>query len=110
MQILKNIQDCYFSQIVSGKKTVEGRLCKGDFIDLKIGDSITFHNNNNEKINVIVKQLEYYCNFVDFLEDHLKNTLPDIESIMDGLKIYKSLYREEDEKYHGVIAIIFEII
>ena len=103
-----NIQDHYFSQIVSGKKNVEGYLCKGDFINLKIGDTITFHS-SNDKITVLVNQIDYYCNFNDFLEDHLKHVLPDVKSVEEGLKLYRLLYREEDELYHGVISISFNI-
>lgn len=42
--IRKHLQDKYFNLIASNLKTVEGRLNKGDFKNLKINDEMIFFN------------------------------------------------------------------
>lgn len=41
----KNLSEPWFSLIKLKIKTVEGRLNKGDFANMNIGDSIVFTNN-----------------------------------------------------------------
>lgn len=40
----------------------------------------------------------------------MQKTLPSIEKINDGLKIYYSYYKPEDEKKFGITAIQLKVI
>uniref|UniRef100_A0A6C0BDC4 ASCH domain-containing protein n=1 Tax=viral metagenome TaxID=1070528 RepID=A0A6C0BDC4_9ZZZZ len=106
----KNLQDKYFDLIKSGAKTIEGRLKKGDFVSLKVGDLITFFNKDHDEIVVVIKEIKHYSNFVEFLEENLNDALPGIDNLEDGIMIYREIYTEENENLYGVIAISFEII
>jgi len=39
-----NVQEPYLSFIKSGQKTIEGRLNKGKFVSLEVGDILTLSN------------------------------------------------------------------
>ena len=74
----------YKSLILQGKKTVEGRLCKGKFSELQIGDSLQFQD-TGECLEIIA--LTHYPSFKAMLEN-------------GGLK-----HTPEEEKTFGVLAI-----
>jgi ASC-1-like (ASCH) protein len=40
----------------------------------------------------------------------LQNVLPGIETIDEGVKIYRNFYSESDEKKYGVVAIHFNLL
>ena len=42
---VKNLSEPWFSLIHEGEKTIEGRLNKGDFANMVVGDIIVFTNN-----------------------------------------------------------------
>ncbi len=97
-----NVSNVWYNYISNGEKTIEGRLNKGKFADLKINDKIII---NNEKVMTIIK-INYYNSFYDYLEkEGLKNTLPGITNINDGCNEYYKFYNKDDEKKYGIIAI-----
>ena len=101
--IFFNVQEPYKSQILSGQKTVEGRLNKGKFWALKIGDYLQFEE-SWEKLKVV--NLASYTSFQSMLENEgLKYVLPDIKTIEQGVAVYRKFYSIEQEKEFWVIAI-----
>ena len=98
----------YFSFVKNGQKTIEGRLLKSWYKDLVIGDHIVIHNQNDESncFEVRVIDLRIYKTIKEMLEkEELKRILPDVETIEQGLKIYRKFYSEEQEKEFGALAI-----
>lgn len=95
----------WFKHIRNGVKTVEGRLNKGLFARLNIGDIITWvHKGKKCKTQVTFKH--EYSTFRELLENEtLKNVLPGIFNIDEGVKIYRQYYDKKREKKHGVVAI-----
>ena len=68
----KNVAEPWFSLIKLRIKTVEGRLNKGDFVNMNIGDFIVFTNNElgfERKIKIEIKTISYYDNFQTYLEN-----------------------------------------
>lgn len=97
------VQEPYKSLILSGEKTVEGRLNKGKFTDLKIGDILQFED-TWEVFEVI--DLSHYPRFQIMLEQEgLKHVLPWIQSIDTGVAIYHQFYTSAQETEFGVVAI-----
>jgi ASC-1-like (ASCH) protein len=85
----KDISEPWFSFIKYGIKTVEGRLNKGDWQNMKIDDFIIFNN----KIKVLIVKINEYDSFEEYLkEEGLYNCLPDIQSIEEGIAIYNNIY------------------
>ncbi len=107
--ITKNVSEPWFSLIKLNLKTIEGRLNKGDFKDLRIDDIITWTNDDlgfhrEFKTRVIGKT--QYNTFEDYLlNEGLNHCLPGIEDIGDGLKVYFKYYTKEQEKEFGIVAI-----
>ena len=110
----KNLSEPWFSLIKLKKKKVEGRLNKGDFNKIKIGDIIKFTNNEfgfNREFNVKIIKISDYDTFRDYLENEkLEKCLPGIESIEEGIKIYHNFYSFNDENKYKIKAFSIKII
>ncbi|MFH0846092.1 MAG: ASCH domain-containing protein [Patescibacteria group bacterium] len=102
----------YFGFIKDGVKTVEGRLQKGLYKELKIGDEIQVCNNEEtESVRVEILDLRKYSSFQEMLEkESFKKILPDIISVEEGVGIYRKFYTEEQEKEFGVVAIEVKLL
>lgn len=102
-----SIQDPWFTQISIGKKIVEGRLNKGLFRKLKTGDIVIwFNRKNNKKFRTEILKTVVYKTFKEMIEkEGIKNILPIIDNINDGIKVYRQWYSEEMEKEFGVLGI-----
>jgi ASC-1-like (ASCH) protein len=113
MNYSKNVSEPWFSLISTGLKTVEGRLNKGEFKEMKVGEIIEWKNydfGERKMLTKIVKK-EHYASFKDYLEtEGLKKCLPSIDNIDQGLDVYYSYYSKEDEKEFGIVAIHVEKI
>ena len=108
----KNVSEPWFSLLKLKIKNVEGRLNKGDFSKIKIGDMIEFSNNDlgfNRKCKLTIKDIHYYHSFQNYLSNEkLKNCLPGIQNIKQGVFVYYQYYSKQDENKYGICAIIFE--
>ena len=63
---IKNLSEPWFSLIKIGKKKVEGRLNKGDFSLMKIGDIIQWDNDSlgfKRSFITKIKKINHYNNF-----------------------------------------------
>ena len=110
----KNLSEPWFTLIKIKIKSVEGRLNKGDFNEMSIGDFITFTNNElgfERKFTIEIKDIVYYDNFKDYLEKEiLENCLPGIDTIEDGLNVYYKYYKKTDELKYKIKAFTFRIM
>ena len=114
----KHVSEPWFRLIKRGEKTVEGRLNKGEFSQMKKGDIIEWFNNDLNKngskkrpFKTKIVDIKEYKSFEDYLKtERLKNTLPGINRINNGLEIYYKYFTKEDEKKYGILAIKLEVI
>ncbi|MFH1661847.1 MAG: ASCH domain-containing protein [Candidatus Falkowbacteria bacterium] len=98
-----NIQSKYIPFILSNKKTAEGRLNKGKFAKIKVGDILEI---NKEKMQVKVIEKNVYPNFKEMIEkEGVANVMPDKNNIQDAVSAYYEFYTKEQEKEFGVVAI-----
>lgn len=99
-----NLSEPFFTQVTEGKKTVEGRLRKGKYANLKVGDKIVI----NGEFPVQVTDLRFYDSFYDLLiHEGLLHVLPHLHTIEEGVNVYHQWYTVEDEEEFGVQAIVF---
>lgn len=109
MLYTKDLSEPWFTLMKIKKKKIDGRLNKGTFAEMKVGDKIDFINEElgfKRKFRVIIKKINKYNNFNEFLEnEELKLCLPGIDTINEGLKIYHKIYSTEVENNHNVLAI-----
>jgi ASC-1-like (ASCH) protein len=90
-----NVQEPYFGYIASGKKTVEGRICKV----IKIAC-------DNRFIVAYIKDVRKYDSFKDYLSSEgLSCTLPNVGNLEDGCNVYYQFYTREQEREYGIVAL-----
>lgn len=108
----KNLSEPWFSLIKFKIKQVEGRLNKGDFKNMEVGDEIEFTNNDfgfQRSYIVKIKSISYYDNFFEYLDSEgIERCLPTVDSIAHGVDVYYKYYKPEDEIKYGIKAITFE--
>lgn len=103
-----NVSEPWFSLISLGIKSVEGRLNKGKFNEIQVGDTIEWNNDifMHRSIKTKVVGKRYYKNFKEYLSNEgLERCLPAIPSIEHVLSVYYTYYSKEDEHKYGVAAI-----
>ena len=74
----ENVSEPWFSLILLGLKTVEGRKNKGRFKDMKVGDIVEWKNNDFKPRSVLTEIIgkAEYPTFKEYLETSLDNSLP----------------------------------
>lgn len=101
-----DVSEPWYGLIASGSKTVEGRKNKGLFKDLKVGQHVYIMSPIGHQCVVRVVAKRTYRTFQDYLEhEGLRQCLPNIETISDGVNVYRQWYSAEDEIAYGVVAI-----
>ena len=107
----KHLAEPWFTLVKIGMKISEGRVKKGIWKDIKRGDKIIFTNNDfgyDRKYEVKVVDITDYENFQSYLEkEYLCNCLPGVDSLNEGISVYRKYYNLEEELKNGVIGIRF---
>lgn len=107
----KHVMSPFFEQIKSGKKTSEGRLNKHSNTTFKIDHHINFFNDEGEEVTVKIIDISTYKDFEETLANELRNLLPEVTDLNEGLQIYRSIYPNiKEEKRLGVIVVHFELV
>ena len=102
-KILINIQEPYYSLIVNGQKTIEGRLNKGKFASIQKDDILILAPKNLE-FKVITKNV--YKSFQEMIKvEGVENVIPDKSDINEAVNVYYKFYTKEQEQKFGVVAI-----
>ncbi|XP_059452807.1 uncharacterized protein LOC132183375 isoform X2 [Corylus avellana] len=97
-----HVQEPFFSQLKDGQKTIEGRCAVGDYNRIGSGSLILF----NRCVVFEVQDVRRYASFSDMLgAETLAKVLPGVETIEEGVQIYRKFYTEEKERLSGVLAI-----
>ena len=116
MSVEATLREPYYTAVADGRKTIEIRVKKGKWAEVKIGTVIKFTSTEDSKLSTEkkVSKIEEYKSFRDCLETHLAQALPnDVLSkdcrnwVDDGVRLYYAIYSVDDEK-NGVVAIHLE--
>jgi ASC-1-like (ASCH) protein len=111
MDIRVEVSEPWYSLIASAAKTIEGRKNKGLFKDLKVGDLVYILSPAGHHCVVRVVAKRTYSTFQEYLEhEGLRHCLPTIETISDGVAVYRQWYSAEDEAAYGVVAIEMKLL
>lgn len=108
----KHLSEPWFSLVALGIKTVEGRLYKGDFSKINIGDVITFYNDdfNIRECTVVITKITRHKSFDLYLRrETLKKCLPTFRTVADGLNVYYKYFTREQEEQYGIVAFHMEL-
>ena len=109
----KHLSEPWFSLISLGNKTVEGRLNKGEFAKMKVGDVIEWHNDDFLPRSVLteITEIVKYPSFESYLEtEGLDKCLPGMPSLEHGLSVYYKYFSKDDESTYGINAIKLKVV
>ncbi len=104
------VKEPWFTFIKEGKKKIEGRLNRGLFQKINKDDIIIWiHGDKKSKVKITDKRK--YDSFKEMIEtEKLDKVLPSINTLDDGVKVYRQYFSEHDEITNGVVAIEMELI
>ena len=103
-----NVQEPYLSFMLNKQKTVEGRLNKGKFKDLKIGDILLI---GPDEKRFLIEGTTLYKSFRGMIEkEGIENVIPYKDNTDDAEAIYYKFYTKEQEIEFGVMAIKIKIL
>lgn len=93
-------------QIENKTKTIEGRLLRNRFKQLKKNQIITFSNKNiSKKIICKIDKIDIFDNFKLMCQNvNLKKLTPHLSSITETLHLYQNIYKRNWNQYK-VISI-----
>lgn len=111
----KKLSEPWFTHVNEGQKTIEGRLNDGDWQTMKSGDFIKFDSESKrepkQSCEVVVIRTTKYPSFREMLiREGLRYCLPGVQTIEEGVQIYRQFYSADEEAKKGVIAISICII
>ncbi len=100
----------YFTFLKNGQKTIEGRARKGRYRNVRPGDEIVVLNEEEtDRVETIVKRVTKYRSIEKMLTgESLKKLLPDVDTIDQGIEVYRKFYTPEQEQQFGMVAIEVE--
>lgn len=105
--------DDYWWQLIQDRlKTIEGRINRDHHNTVSPGDRFEITNTSTgEILSGYVSNVREYPSFEDMLtEEGIENVLPGVESIQDGVDIYRSIPGyAKDEIDLGVVAIELDL-
>lgn len=111
------LEEKYYDWMVKGnrEKTIEGRKKNGSWSYLDIGMiGYLIKKNSSERKKVIINKIICYTSLRQFLEEHLKECLPNVATIEEGIKEYEKIFKltEEqiDKEYGGMQGIMFNFL
>lgn len=98
------VDEPYYSQIVSGEKTVEGRVYRKKWKNIELGEIVvmTGRDLNKTHVEFVVVSLTICKNFEELYEIHGKKLLPRDENVNE---VYLKFFTKEKIDKHGVIGI-----
>lgn len=104
-----HVDDRYFWSLVSGEKSIEGRLYDERRRRIMKGDHVRMFCDEGYEAYFLVKDVRVYDSFREMLlNEGLDNVLPGIKEIEKGVEVYRKFYSEKEEKRYGVCAIELE--
>lgn len=108
--ITKNLSEPWFTAVCNRSKTIEGRLNKGDWVNIEVGDLVYFANEEH-KVMVKIISINYFKSFRDYLENEgLERCLPSVTTIDDGLAVYDGIFSQDDQNQYLVKSFHIELV
>lgn len=109
----KHLSEPWFNFVRMGLKTVEGRLDEGDWSRVSAGDVIEWYNDDfgwRRSLHTRVKHVSKHRSVEHLLTTRgLAPTLPGLETIEEGVKLYESYYKDK-AMHTPVVGLTLEVI
>jgi len=101
------VRQPWFDYISLGIKTVEGRLNRGFWKNLNVGEILLFTNGAN-RVERTISGIKIFKDFGEAY-DHYENKLIPNSTREKSIQIYNKIYSDRDINTHGVVCIELEI-
>jgi ASC-1-like (ASCH) protein len=99
----KHCQEPYISWIESGLKKYEGRLNKGDWQQVQVGDQIVFYTQEKE-VTTLVTSVHHYPSFKHAYFYHGRHLVPE-----GGPDQYHRFYSQEAIEEYRVVVLGLQV-
>jgi ASC-1-like (ASCH) protein len=108
--------------IITGRKTIEGRLCKGKFGEYAVGDQVSLrrdyrdengvlHDGEPDQACVEVVAIRRYKTFLEMVSDEgYQNVIPSALDAKAAADEYNKYYSAEDQARYGVLAVEVKVL
>jgi len=111
MEYTANLDTNWFDHMKARRKTVEGRIKRSKWAQMRLGDIWRVSSTSLESFTARITRITEYESFREYLHSEgLAKTLPGVSNIDEGISVYRRFFSEEDERTSGVIAFELEII
>lgn len=100
-----NLSGPWLDYLRSGKKKVEGRVRKKKYQNLQEGDYVLMKDQKQSERFLVLGIRRYQSIRQYLLMEGLRNTLPGVKSLEEGVKIYRQWFQEEQVQKLGFLAI-----
>ena len=107
------LSEPWFTLTKDGLKEYEGRLNTEKFKKIKQGDLIEYTcvSDSTKMFTTRVVEVYVYKTFRDMLVGKtIKKCLPGVNTIEDGVNVYRAIYTDTNEVLHGVVALRQEVV
>lgn len=106
------IEDPWFTYILQGVKTVEGRKGTDKWSNLKIGDVLHVKCKDSERnIHCRITRISKYNSLLNYIiNEGLRHTLPGVGSVERAIVIYTKYWNMDEVDKYGVLGIELELI
>lgn len=107
----------YIDDIITGRKTIEGRLNRGKFAEYKVGDHVSLRRDYRDSGGVLrdgepdatlvrIVAIRKYASFFELTTtEEYKKVIPRATSAQAAADEYNKFYSAEDQAKYGVLAI-----
>ena len=114
------IDTTIMQSILTGAKTIEGRLRTAKFVTVRTGDTLNLREDTwkddrlvssiTDRAIVTVTGTQFFDSFVDmFAAIDYKHAVPTATTKDEAIALYRQFYTKEQEEEHGVVAISFKL-
>ena len=95
----KHLEERWLKAVKTRMKTVEGRVKKGDWNNVRVGDKIIFYGNIQGEYysrEVTVTNTKEFKTFEAMYEHYEERLLPGCTDLSEATRIYQQIYGDEN--------------
>ncbi len=108
--------------IIAGRKTVEGRLCKGKFAQYRVGDHIFLRRDYRDDAGILqdgpadqarveIVAIRHYDTFFEMVSaEGWRRVIPSALGAHGAADEYNKYYSAQDQSHYGVLAVEIKVI
>lgn len=110
-------ESAQLDDILAGKRTIEGRLCRGKFAQYQVGDRVwlrrdyrddygILHDGEPRQALIEIVGIRRYSTFAEMLQgEGYKKVIPYAENIEEAAAEFNRYYSTDEQQQYGVLAI-----